>query len=144
VAFALGNGARAGDDDGLRRDDEWQFRTGTQHVAEDEIKDWGAAGEDGPRGKDSALPHNGALVDAAIAADKDVVFNDDGAGVDGLEHAADLRRGAEVNALANLRAGADERMRIDHGALIDPCAGVDVHGWHADHAAGEVGAGADG
>ncbi len=32
-------------------------------------------------------------------------------------------------------------MGVDHGALIDPGPGVDVHGRHADNAAREVGAG---
>ena len=106
-------------------------------VAVDEIEDGSAAGEDGSGGEHRAFAHDGALVDAAVAADEHVVFNDHGAGVDRLEHAADLRRGAQVDALADLRAGADQRVRIDHRALVDVGAGVDVHGRHADDAARE-------
>ncbi len=121
-----------------------RFDAGAEHVAVDEIEDRGAAGEDGSGGEHRALADDGAFVDAAVAADQHIVFNDDGAGVDRLEHAADLRRGAQVHALADLRAGADQGVRIDHGAFVDVGAGVDVHGRHADDAARHIGAGAHG
>ena len=110
----------------------------------DEVEDGSAAGEDGSGGQDRAAADDGSLVDAGVAADQHVVFNDYGAGVDGLQDAADLGGGAEVDALADLGAGANQGMGVDHGALIDPGAGIDVHGRHADHAAGDVGSGADG
>ncbi len=72
---------------------------GAKDVAIDEIEDRSAAGEDGARREHSAGANDGAFVDAAVAADEDVVFNHDGTGVDGLENAADLGGGAEVNAL---------------------------------------------
>ena len=53
-------------------------------------------------------------------------------------------RGGEVHALADLRAGSDQRVRIDHRAVVDVGADVDVHRRHADDALAEVRAVADG
>jgi len=67
-----------------------------------------------------------------------------GTGIDGLEDAADLGGCAQVDALADLRAGTDQGVRVDHGAFIHPGAGVDIHGRHADYTASNVSACADG
>ena len=143
MAFALVDGARAGHDHGVLGDDEGGFGGGADDIALDEIEDGRAAGEDGSGGKHGAFADDGAFVDAAVAADEHVVFDHDRAGVDRLEHAADLCCRAEVNPLADLRAGTHEGVRIDHGAFVDLGAGIDVHGRHAYHAAREVGAGTD-
>src|SRR5205823_14369357 len=60
-----------------------------------------------------------------------------------LEDAGDLRPGAEMDALTDLRARADECMRIHHRVLPDVRADVDVHRRHADDARGDVGAAAN-
>src|SRR5579871_1143981 len=44
---------------------------------------------------------------------------------------------------ADLRAASDERVRVDHGAVADPGACVDVHGRHAGDALAEIRAIAD-
>src|SRR6185436_11654838 len=84
-----------------------------------------------------------AFVDAAVAADEDVVFDDDGARVHRLEHATDLRSRADVHALTHLGARANEGMRIDHRLGADIRADVDEHRRHADHALREVRAATD-
>ena len=141
MAFALANGARARDNDGVGRNDERSVGGGFDGGAIDEIEDWCAAREDGARGEDCPGADDGSFVDSAVSANEDVVFNDHGAGVDGLEYAADLGGSAKVNALANLGAGSDKGVRIDHRSLVDPGAGVDVTGGNADHSASDVSAG---
>ena len=143
MGFALADGAGAGDDDGILGNDEWSFSAGAEHVAFDEIEERRSAGEDGAGGEHRAFAHQGALVDAAIAADEHIVLNDDRAGVDRLEHTADLRRGAQVHAFADLGAGTDQGVRIDHGFLVDVSAGVDPHGRGANDAARHISAAAD-
>jgi len=59
---------------------------------------------------------------------------------DRLQHATDLRSRGKVTVAPNLRAAADQRMRIDHGSFADVCSYVDEHGRHADHAATNVAA----
>ena len=61
-------------------------------------------------GKHRAASHNGPFIDTAIAANEDIVFDYDRIGVDGLQDATDLRGGAEVHALAHLRARTDQRV----------------------------------
>src|SRR5207245_2072357 len=46
----------------------------------------------------------------------------------------------EVHALANLRAGAYQRVRVNQSAVVHIGAYVDVHGRHADHALADVAA----
>ena len=58
-----------------------------------------------------ALGHLGA------GADEAVVLDDDGAGLQRLEHAADAGAAGDVAVLADLRAGADGGPGVDHGAL---------------------------
>src|SRR6202034_4152693 len=48
-AFAAGDGAGAGNDDGVGRDDERKLFGGADYGAVDEIEDGSAAGEDGSR-----------------------------------------------------------------------------------------------
>src|SRR6185437_14578109 len=144
MALVFGDGTRPGDDDGVCGDDQGRLVGGANGDAIDEIENGSAAGEEGSGGQDRAGVNDGTFVYAAIAADEDVVLDDDGAGVDGLEDSADLGGGAEVDALADLRTGADESVGIHHGAFIHPGAGVDVHGRHADYTARHVSAGADG
>src|ERR1019366_4331347 len=85
-----------------------------------------------------------AFVDSAIAADQYVVFNDHRGGVNGFEHASYLCGGAQVYALAYLRARAYQSVRVDHRAFIYISAYVDEHGRHADDRWCNVGSFADG
>ena len=113
-----------------------------QNCAVDEVEYRCASSEDGSGCENCALTDDRPFVDSAIATDEHFVFDDDGAGVDGLKDAADLCCGAEVDALTDLGAGSDEGVRIDHRSLIYPRAGVDVHGGHADCTLPNVSAGA--
>ena len=63
---------------------------------------------------------------------------------DRLEHAAHLRRGRQVDALSDLRARADERVAVDHRALVDVGPDVDVRRGHDDDALRDVRAAPDG
>src|ERR1035437_2707798 len=72
-----------------------------------------------------AGPQHGAradlrtFIDAAIAADQYVVLNDHRRCVDWFKDAPNLRCRADVDMLAHLSAGTDQRVRIDHRTLID-------------------------
>jgi hypothetical protein len=142
--FALCDGAGAGNDDCGGGNDEWLVSGGAQDCSVDEVEDRSAAGEDGSSGENCAFADDGALVNASVAANEDVVFNDDGTGVDGLEDATDLCCSTEMDTFADLRAGANEGVGIDKCAFIDVSADVDVHGRDADDATGNKGSGADG
>src|ERR1019366_9771319 len=64
--------------------------------------------------------------------DQHIVLDGHRSGVDGFQYASDLGGGAQVHALADLRARADQRMRVDHRAFTHVGADVDEHGRHAD------------
>ncbi len=97
-----------------------------------------------PAPEHGATLHDRAFVDAAVAADQDVVFDDHGRGSHGLQHASELGGGGEVDVLAHLGAAPHESMGIDQRAISHPGADVDVHGRHADHPPAQVAAVADG
>src|ERR1035438_6996863 len=75
---------------------------------------------------------------SAIAAYQHIVFDDDRQRTDGFEHAADLRSGRDVAVLSDLRAASDQRVRIDHRAIIHIRSHVDVHGRHAGDAFADI------
>lgn len=106
--LAFVDGAGAGDDDGVIRNDERAIAFGADDLTVDDVIDRCSAGESGSCGEDGSFADDGAFVDAAVSADEDIVFQDDGAGVDGFEDAADLGCRAEVNAFADLGTAADE------------------------------------
>ena len=56
-----------------------------------------AAGEDGPGASTARVSHDGSLVNAAVAAHEHVVLDDHRQRARRLEHAADLRAGAQVH-----------------------------------------------
>ena len=64
-------------------------------------------------------------------ADETVVLDDDGGRLHGFQHTAHAHAAAQVDALADLGAGADRRPRIDHCAGTDPGSDIDVGG-HQD------------
>ncbi len=74
-----------------------------------------------PAAEHRAPLHDGAFVDAAIAAHQHVVFDDHRQRAHRLQHSADLRRGGNVAIRSHLRAASHQRVRIDHGAVADPC-----------------------
>ena len=86
------------------------------------------------------MAHDSSLVDAAVATDKDVVFDNYRQGANRFENPADLRGSRNVHLFADLGARTDQGVRIDKRAIVDVGADVDVHGWHADYVAADVGA----
>src|SRR5262249_53094956 len=68
---------------------------------------------------DAALDH------LAPRTDEAVVLDDDGVRLHRLQHAADADAARKVTVLADLRAGADGRPGIYHGAAVD--VGADIH-----------------
>src|SRR6185437_3657110 len=138
--LAFADGARTGNDDGVFGNHERTLGRGAIDMFVDDVVHRSGASEDGSCAEHSAAADLRAFVHAAVAAYEHVIFNDDRRSVDRLEHAANLRRCAQVDALADLCAGADESMGVDESALGDVCAHVEVHGRHADHPRCKMGA----
>jgi CheY-like chemotaxis protein len=90
-----------------------------------------------------ALAHYSAFVDAAVPADNHVALDHDRRCIHRLEHSANLCGRTQMHPLADLRARANERVRIHHRALPDVRPDVDVHRRHADHARRDVSAAAN-
>ncbi len=84
------------------------------------------------------LLHYCALVYPAVPADQNVVLNHHGHGAHGFQNSADLRSRRDVAIAPNLSATANQRMRIDHGSVVDVSAGVDVHRRHAGDATAHI------
>jgi len=84
-----------------------------------------------------------AFVDSAITADQYVVFYDDRQSADRFEHSADLRSRRDVAVAPDLRATADEGVRIDHRAIGYVASYIDIHRRHAGDATAKVTAIAD-
>ena len=92
---------------------------------------------------DNAMAAMETAVDIVLLDDRIQVsgtVDDHRRGIDGFKHASNLRCGAQMNSLPNLRARADQGMGVDHRAFIHVCADIDEHRRHADDAAGDVGA----
>src|SRR5436305_6043032 len=141
-AFLDGAGAR--NDYGVL----WNFQRGVERgavdFASDQIVERGGAGEYRAGPKHSPGADQRAFEDAAVAAYQDVVFDDYRGGVDGLEDASDLGGGAEVDSLADLSAGTDQGMGVDHSAFVHIGPDVDEHGRHADYRRSHISAHSDG
>ena len=99
--------------------------------------------QDDARRQHGALAYDRPLVDAAAAADEHVVLDHDRRRADGLQHAADLGRRRQVDALADLPAAAYQRVAVHHRPGADVGAHVDVHRRHAHDARREVRPAAD-
>ena len=141
LGFSTGDGATARHDDGALRDDEAAiWAVSAIDCVFDGVEERGGAREDGSRTEHRAGAHLGAFVNAAIATDQGVVFDDYGGCIDRFEYAADLCRRTDVNILADLCAGADERMGVDQRAFVNIGSGIDVHGGHAHDGGGDKGA----
>src|SRR5262249_54966815 len=78
--------------------------------------------------------------DAAVAADQYVVFYNYRQRSNRFQNAADLAGGAEVDTFANLCAGTNQRVGVNHGSFIDISTDVHEHRWHAHDAAREIAA----
>src|ERR1035438_6994728 len=85
------------------RHDQRMLRTLVVNVPVDDVVERRGPGDDGARTEHGAPLDDGSFVDAAIAADQHVVFDNHGHRTDRLQHAADLRCRAQVNALTDLR-----------------------------------------
>jgi len=104
----------------------WSTVAGERFPEPDRRQAW--TGSRWCRYQDRALLDHCAFVDAAVAADKNVIFHNYGNGADRFEDAADLRSCRDVTVSADLRTAANKRVRIHHGAIVDIRAGVDIHG----------------
>ena len=140
---AADDGLGAGDDHGAAGDDHAAVGVAADEFAGGGVEDGGGGGDDHAGGDDRTLFHDGALIDAAVAADEGAVLDDRGHGPGGLQDAADLGRCADVDVLPHLRAGADGHVGIDHRAFAHVRAHIDISRGHDDGAGGEVGAAAD-
>src|SRR5262249_29607864 len=92
----------------------------------------GSADEDAHR-QYGALAHDHALGHFRARTDEAIVLDDHRAGLQRLGHAAGAGPPGNVAILADLRAGADRRPGIDHGALVDISAEID-EGRHQHYA----------
>src|SRR5205807_3323256 len=92
----------------------------------------GRTGENGSRSQDGSRPDQCPFVNTAVSADQDIVFNYDRGSIDRLQHSSDLGSSAQMNTLADLRTGAYQGVRIDHGAFVNVCTNVDEHRRHTD------------
>src|SRR5438045_1323930 len=141
---AFRDGTGAGNHYGIFRYFERGVACGAVDFASDQVVERGGAGEYRAGPKHSPGADQRAFEDAAVAAYKDVVFDDDGGGVDGLENASDLGGGAEVDSLADLSAGTDQGMGVEHSAFVHIGPDVDEHGRHADYRRSHISAHSDG
>src|SRR5207245_3403465 len=89
------------------------------------VDDLGGGADEGAHRQHRALFDNDALDDLAARADEAIVLDDDGLGLQWLEHAADPDPAREVTVSADLRARADRRPGVDHRAAAD--IGADIH-----------------
>jgi hypothetical protein len=103
------------------------------------VDDLGRCAEEHAHRQHRAFAHDHAFGHFRTRADEAVVLDDDGSGLERLEHAADAGAARNVHALADLRAAADRRPGIDHRAFADIGAEVDEAG-HQHHALGDEGA----
>src|SRR6202000_213066 len=76
------------------------------------LADEHAHGDHGPAFDDDAFD------DFRARADEAVVFDDGGAGLQGLQYPADADAARQMHVLADLRAGSDGGPGIDHGAAV--------------------------
>src|SRR6185369_16570257 len=96
--FPFAHGARAGNHDGPGGDLQGAPRGLAVFETPRDVVDRRAAGQDDAGGENRALAYDRTLVDAAVAADQNVVLDDDRQLSHGLENAADLRGGGQVHA----------------------------------------------
>ena len=89
------------------------------------VDDLGRRADEDAHRQHRAVLDDDALDDLAARADEAIVLDDDRLGLQRLEHAADADAAREVAVLADLRAGADRRPGIDHGAAADIGADID-------------------
>src|SRR5262249_39815232 len=82
-----------------------------------------------------ALLDDRAFVDSAVAADHYFVFDDHRHGAHRFDDATDLRARRDVTIFPDLRAAADQGVRVHHRVFVYVRTAIDEHSRHADHAA---------
>src|SRR6202008_4038509 len=92
------------------------------------------------RAQDGSPFHHRAFVHAAVAANEDFIFDDDGKRADRFQHATNLRARGAVARAPDLGTATDQRVRIDHGLLAHVSANVNEQRWHPHYAAANVAA----
>src|SRR5262245_59992183 len=114
----------AGNDDCAGWNDQLTFRSSSIDLLSDEVVSRGCPGQKDAWSKHRAFAHDDAFIDAAVPADKSLIFDDDGQRAGWFEDAPDLRGGRQVHALADLSARSYQRVRVHHRSFIDICSDV--------------------
>src|SRR5207249_323215 len=89
------------------------------------IDDAGRCPDEHAHGQYRAFTHDHAFGHFRARADEAVVLDDYRPGLQRLKHAADAGTAGNVAVLADLRAGADRRPGVDHGARVHISAEID-------------------
>src|SRR5438093_3148055 len=92
-------GARSGHHYGAERNLQRTFRCTAIDLTADDVIDRSRSGEDHAGSDHRLSAHDRPFVDSAVAADDDIVLDDHRKIAHRLQHAADLRAGAEMHAL---------------------------------------------
>ena len=104
----------SGDDHGAGGHDQRSLGRALEDAAADQVVQPAGPGQGHAGPDDGASTDEHAVEQHAAGPDERVVLDDDRAGPGRLEDAADGDPGREVDALADLRARADEHVRVDH------------------------------
>src|SRR6185436_2920793 len=137
------DGPRAGHDHGVLRNHQTLPSLGAMDRFTLEIVHRRSPRQYHPGSDHRSFAYDRAFVDPAIAADDYIVLYDNRRRVDGFQYAAQLRRSAEMNALAHMSAGSNQRVRVYHRSGSDMSADIDVHRRHADHTTHQISAPSD-
>src|SRR5437773_1647513 len=113
ASFVALNRARTGYHYGASWNFKWSFSAASIDGFTHQIINRSRSGNDRSRSQHRAFTHDRALVNSTVAANDHVVFDDYGYGSSRFQHAADLRRGRKMHALADLCARSDQCVTID-------------------------------
>ena len=126
-----------------RRHGERRLRRAGQHPPAHQVVEPRGPGEDDARPDDRALAHQHALEQRRSGPHERPVLHDDRPRAGRLQDPADRHPGREVDARADLGAGAHEHVAVHHRVLTDPRADVDERGRHDHDPRAQVHAGPD-
>ena len=138
------DGLAAGDHNRVPGNDDAAVLVAADELSRGGVEDRGGRCYDDAGGYHRALLDDGALVDAAVAADEGIVLNDGGQGARRLKDSSDLGACRYVDVLPHLCAGADGDVAVHHRPGVHVCANVDVSRGHDDAAGSHVSASAYG
>ena len=138
------DGFAAGDHNRVPGDNYAAVLVAADELSRGGVEDGGGRCDDDAGGYHRALLDDGALVDAAVAADEGIVLDDGGQSARRLKDSPDLGAGRYVDVLPHLRAGADGDVAVHHRPGVHVCANVDVSRGHDDAAGSHVSASAYG